>query len=65
MPKLKKRLITARQKNARRLNIKIARAAKKKNKRTKKVKQTRFGNPVAGKSKKLTVLVEKKRRRKK
>ena len=60
MPKLKKRSITARQKRARRMNIAIARASKKRN-----AKKTRFGNPVGAKNKKkLTVLVEKKGRRK-
>jgi len=50
MPKLKKKLITARQKAARRINIAIARAHKK--------KKTRFGNPVVGKSKSVAVIVE-------
>lgn len=58
---LKKSLITARQKRARKLNIEIARQAKKK--KGQKVKMTRFGNPVAGKPKKITVFVEKKGRR--
>ena len=56
MAKLKKKLITARQKAARRINIAIARAHKK--------KKTRFGNPKAGKNKSIVVMVETKRRRK-
>jgi hypothetical protein len=60
MPKLKKRLITARQKKARRINIAIARASKKRN-----AKKTRFGNKVADNPKKITVLVENKTIRRK
>ena len=58
MPKLKKKLITGRQKAARRINIEIARRSKKKN-----AKRTRFNHAVAGKSKKISVMIEKKRRR--